>query len=121
MKLFINLILVTLLHLIASQYNHQSSTYVNSSWMGLLDNGIPIRKLSIIGSHSSMSTGVWGDAFQTQSNSLTGQMMMGMRALDIRCRHLNNAFPIHDRLVYLNTDLGSVLQTVINFLTAYPT
>jgi len=75
-----------------SLYNHQASSYVNSSWMGLLDNGIPIRKLSIIGSHCSMSTGVWGDAFQTQSNSLMGQMVSGIRALDMRCRHYNNAF-----------------------------
>ncbi|CAM6002422.1 unnamed protein product [Sphagnum balticum] len=89
--------------------------------MGLLDNGIPIRKLSIIGSHSSMSTGTWGDAFQTQANSLTAQMKMGMRALDIRCRHYNNAFPIHDRLVYLNVDFADVLQTVQSFLAAYPT
>lgn len=102
-------------------YNHQGSGYVNSSWMGLLDNGIPLRKLSIVGSHCSMSTGVWGDAFQTQSNSLMGQLVMGMRALDIRCRHYNNAFPLHDRLVYLNTDLGAVLGTVRSFLQTYPT
>lgn len=68
-----------------------------------------------------MSQGAWGDAFQTQSNSLTNQMMMGIRALDIRCRHYNNAFPVHDRLVYLNTDLGGVLSTVRSFLQTYPT
>jgi 1-phosphatidylinositol phosphodiesterase len=102
------------------QYNHQTSGYLNTTWMSLLDNGIPIRKLSIIGTHSSMGTGAWGDAFQTQSNSLMGQMKMGMRALDIRCRHYNNQFPIHDRLVYLNTDLGAVLSTVNTFLQSYP-
>jgi 1-phosphatidylinositol phosphodiesterase len=101
-------------------YNHQSSSTFNATWMSNLDNGIPIRELSIIGSHSSMSTGTWGDAFQTQSNSLTNQMMMGMRALDIRCRHKDNGFYIHDRLVYLNTDLQGVLNTVRSFLASYP-
>ena len=111
---------ILLLFVVHSQYNHQSSGYLNTSWMSLLDNGIPIRKLSIIGSHSSMSTGAWGDAFQTQSNSLMGQMKMGIRALDIRCRHYNNRFTIHDRLVYLNTDLDGVLSTVTSFLQTYP-
>lgn len=88
--------------------------------MGLLDNGIPIRQMSIIGTHSSMSTGTWGDAFQTQSNSLMGQMVMGMRALDICCNHKNNALPVNDRFVYLNTDLGGVLTTVRSFLQTNP-
>lgn len=115
-----NLVLILLLSTINAQYSHQASTYLNTTWMSLLDNGIPLRKLTIIGSHSTMGTGAWGDAFQTQSNSLMGQMQMGLRALDIRCRHYNNQFPIHDRLVYLNTDLGAVLATVQTFLQTYP-
>ncbi len=117
----ITIVLILLLaYAVNTQYNHQTSTYLNTSWMSLLDNGIPIRKLSIIGTHSSMGTGAWGDAFQTQSNSLLGQMRMGIRALDIRCRHYNSQFPIHDRLVYFNTDLGGVLSTVTSFLQSYP-
>jgi 1-phosphatidylinositol phosphodiesterase len=61
-----------------------------------------------------------GDAYQTQSNSLTNQMMIGMRALDIRCRHKNNGFDIHERQVYLETDLQTVLSTVRDFLATYP-
>lgn len=118
--MFQGLVLIVLTVCALAQYNHQSSSYLNTTWMSLLDNGIPLRKLTIIGSHSSMGTGAWGDAFQTQSNSLMGQMQMGMRALDIRCRHYNNQFPIHDRLVYLNTDLGAVLSTVTSFLQSYP-
>lgn len=110
------IIVIFIMALVNAQYNHQSSTYLNTSWMSLLDNGIPLRKLSIIGTHSSMGTGAWGDAFQTQSNSLMNQMRMGIRALDIRCRHYNNQFPIHDRLVYLNTNLGAVFSTVSTFL-----
>lgn len=88
--------------------------------MSLFDDGVPLRKLSIMGTHSSMSTGTWGDAFQTQASSLTVQLEAGIRALDIRCRHKNDAFPIHERGIYLNTDLGGVLSTVQNFLASYP-
>jgi 1-phosphatidylinositol phosphodiesterase len=118
--MFSHILLILLLPLFNAQYNRQTSNYVNATWMSLLDNGIPLRKLTIIGSHSSMGTGAWGDAFQTQSNSLMGQMRMGMRALDIRCRHFNNQLRVHDRLVYLNTDLGGVLSTVASFLQTYP-
>lgn len=103
-----------------AQYNHQSSSLLKPDWLGQLDNGIPLRKLSLLGSHSSMSTGVWGDAFQTQASSLNTQLMMGMRALDIRCRHFNNGFSIHDRLVYLNIELDGVLSIVQTFLGLYP-
>ena len=68
-----------------------------------------------------MSQGIWGDAFQTQSNSLMNQMMMGMRAVDIRCRHYYNSFTIHDRLVYLNANLQDVLLILRSFLQSYPT
>lgn len=100
-------------------YNHRTSTLSHPAWMALLDNGIPLRKLSIIGSHSSKSQGTWGDAFQTQSNSLTNQMRMGMRALDIRCRHMNDQLKIYDRIVSLNTDLAGVLATVRSYLQTY--
>lgn len=88
--------------------------------MSQLDNGIPLRDLSIIGSHNSMSQGIWGDAFQSQSNSLNKQLMMGFRALDIRCRHYHDSLVVHDRFVYLNVDLSNVLSTVAAFLQSYP-
>jgi len=102
-------------------YNHGHSTNVNTSWLGLLDNGIPIRQMSIMGSHSSMSQGTWGDAFQTQGNSLMGQMVMGMRALDIRCNHNHNSLQVYDRFIYLNIDLSGVLTIIRSFLQSYPT
>ena len=114
------LILALFLLQSAAQYSHQSSSLLNPDWLSKLDNGIPLRKLSLLGTHSSMSTGVWGDAFQTQASSLNTQLMMGMRALDIRCRHFNNGFSIHDRLVYLNIELDGVLSIVQTFLASYP-
>lgn len=97
-------------------YNHKTSTLSNPKWMSQLDSGIPIRQLSIIGSHSSMSQGIWGDAFQTQSNSLANQMAIGMRALDIRCKHTQDQLKVYDRIINLNADLTAVLTTVRTFL-----
>ena len=77
-------------------YNHDSSnSYLNETWMGTLDDGIPLRKISLIGTHSTMSQGIWGDAFQTQGLNLITQLRSGIRALDIRCRHQDNQFPIY--------------------------
>jgi len=71
-------------------YNHNSASNNNQTWMTNLDDGIPLRQLTIIGTHSSMSQGTWGDAFQTQGSSLMTQLNSGVRALDIRCNHNNN-------------------------------
>lgn len=101
-------------------YNHNSASYRNQTWMSTVDDGVPLRQLTILGTHSSMSTGTWGDAFQTQGSSLPVQLASGVRALDIRCRHYQNGFPVHQRLVYLNIDLGGVLAMVQTFLTANP-
>ena len=56
-------------------YNHNNyNSYRNETWMSLFNDGIPLRNLNILGTHSSMSTGTWGDAFQTQSLSLAKQL-----------------------------------------------
>lgn len=121
--LMLILLHLTLVALAAAQtlYNHNAASYRNESWMSTVDDGVPLRQLTILGTHSSMSTGTWGDAFQTQGSSLSVQLASGIRALDIRCRHYRDSFPIHERLVYLNTDLGAVLTTVQNYLATYPT
>lgn len=121
--LFLALILTVLFSEVHSQlYNHnRGNSYRNQSWMGLLDNGIPLRKISILGTHSSMSQGTWGDAFQTQSLDLQTQLSTGVRALDIRCRHKNNKFEIYERMIDLNTNFDDVLREVSTYLTSYPT
>lgn len=48
------------------------------------------------------------------------QLNSGIRALDIRCRHKNNKFQVHERMVDLKTDLAGVLMTVGSFLASNP-
>ena len=95
--LMLILVHLTFVALISAQslYNHNAASYCNYTWMSTIDDGVPLRQMTILGSHSSMSTGTWGDAFQTQGSSLQVQLASGIRALDIRCRHYQNAFPIH--------------------------
>jgi 1-phosphatidylinositol phosphodiesterase len=101
-------------------YNHNSASYVNQTWMTNLDDGIPIRQMTILGTHSSMSQGTWGDAFQTQASSITTQLNSGVRALDIRCNHKNNKLYAYERMINLNTELSGVLSQVGSFLARFP-
>ena len=89
--------------------------------MGELDDGIPLRKLNILGTHCSMSDGDGGDAFQMQSLSLATQLRTGMRALDLRLRHQSNQLIAYDRFVNLDYTLADILDIVQTFLTSFPT
>lgn len=51
-------------------YNWNSASYRNETWMSTLDDGVPIRQITIPGSHSSLATGNGGWAFITQGSSL---------------------------------------------------
>lgn len=102
-------------------YNHGSATYRNQTWMSTVDDGILLRQLTILGTHSSWSTGLGGDAFQTQGSPLRVQLECGIRALDVRCRHFYNYLNIHSGIMFLFADLEDVLNVVQSFLLAYPT
>jgi hypothetical protein len=49
-------------------YSHNTVTYLNQSWMSQFDDGVQLRQMSILGTHSSMSQSnsflAWG--YQTQ-------------------------------------------------------
>ena len=89
--------------------------------MGTLDDGIPLRKLNILGTHCSMSDGDGGDAFQMQSLSLATQLRTGVRALDLRLRHTSSQLIAYDRFVNLDFTLSDILQIVQSFLNSFPT
>ena len=91
----------------------------NDHWMQHLSGGVRISELSIPGTHNTMAReGVlWA---WCQSLSLMLQLLVGIRFLDIRCRHFKNALPIHHEAYYQNADLTDVLSVSINFLTTHP-
>ncbi len=101
-------------------YSHDSDPgYRNPNWMSSLPDSRPLSQLSIPGTHDTMAR-YGGDIAQTQSMTLSMQLQAGVRALDIRCRHINNAFAIHHGLIYQNANFDDVLSAVRDFLQANP-
>ena len=90
-----------------------------SDWMGTLDGNLRISDLSIPGTHDTMSH-YGGDIAKTQTLRLQPQLALGIRALDIRCRHIEDVFAIHHSQVFQNAFFGDVLEECIGFLDRHP-
>ena len=91
----------------------------NLDWMQRLPSSTSLAQLSIPGTHDSMARD-GGPAVWTQSLSLLVQLMVGVRFLDIRCRHFNDDLPIHHGSYYQNANFDDVLLTTISFLDSHP-
>lgn len=91
----------------------------NLNWMERLPSSTSVAQLSVPGTHDTMARdgNIW---VWTQSLSLMIQLLVGVRFLDIRCRHFNDGLPIHHDAYYQNTNFDAVLSTVIGFLDSYP-
>lgn len=105
----------------ASESAAQLSGISGSNWMSALDPDLSLTQLSIPGTHDSMARyePVWGTAI-CQDLALADQLAAGVRYLDMRCRHLNNAFVMHHGSVYQNANFNDVLNAVTAFLAANP-
>lgn len=103
-------------------YNHSGSIETSHPhWMAAFPDSTSLASMSLPGTHDTMAfTNAGGDLTQTQSLSLRAQLDAGLRALDIRCRHIDDAFTIHHGVVYLNANFTDVLNTAIQFLNANP-
>jgi hypothetical protein len=91
------------------------------NWMTPLDGTLPLSQLSIPGTHNSGARfePIRGTA-KCQNLTIAGQLDAGIRFLDIRCRHLNDAFTIHHGAVYQKLDFTGVLNATYGFLDANP-
>jgi phosphatidylinositol-specific phospholipase C-like protein len=92
-----------------------------NNWMSALDPDLSLSQLSLPGTHDSMARfePVWGTA-ACQNLVLGDQLNVGVRYVDIRCRHINNAFAIHHGSVYQNANFNDVLDAAARFLSANP-
>lgn len=93
-----------------------------NNWMADQLNSLLLSQLSIPGTHDS---GALYEPFpgtaKCQNLTIAQQLNAGVRFLDIRCRHIDNAFTIHHGSVYQNQNFDDVLNAVIGFLNANPT
>lgn len=88
-------------------------------WMKYIDDSVPLYQLTIPGTHDSCAR-FGGPAFACQTLSISEQLNLGIRALDIRCRHVNNGFPIYHSSTDQRIDFGDVQKSCIDFLQANP-
>ncbi len=95
------------------------------NWLGSIPGSKKLSELTIPGTHDSCTyTLKVGElatpSTRTQRLTLEEQLNAGIRFLDIRCRHINNAFAIHHDRVYLRLNFDDVLKVCKAFLTANP-
>lgn len=97
-------------------------TYTMSNWMGSLPDATNVAQISIPGTHDSgaRTEPVAGTA-KCQNLSIADQLTAGVRYLDIRCRHIGDAFAIHHGSIYQNLNFTDVLNACIGFLNSNPT
>lgn len=95
-------------------------TIKNHNWMKNINDNTLISKMSIPGTHNSISY-FGGDMIQCQSWLLYDQFNSGIRFIDIRCRHFRNSFVIHHGSFYQHKNFNDVIDICKEFLIKNPT
>lgn len=92
-----------------------------SNWMASLDGHLLLSQLSIPGSHDTMALyESFPGTTKCQNLSLAEQLKAGVRFLDIRCRHIKNAFAIYHGRVDQKAGFDDVLSACASFLSSNP-
>jgi Ricin-type beta-trefoil lectin domain/Phosphatidylinositol-specific phospholipase C, X domain len=92
-------------------------------WMTPLNGSLPLSQFSIPGTHDSgarFEPSFPAGTAKCQNLTIAEQLAAGVRFLDIRCRHLDNAFTIHHGPIYQNINFADVLNATLSFLDANP-
>jgi 1-phosphatidylinositol phosphodiesterase len=93
-----------------------------TDWMSLVDDATSITDMTIPGTHDSgaMHEPISGSA-KTQNLTISEQLNIGVRYLDIRLRHYEDALVVHHGAVYQHLNFDDVLTAATDFLVAHPT
>lgn len=92
------------------------------AWMTPLADEASLAELSIPGTHDSAALyePFNSGTAKTQNLTIEQQLEAGIRFLDIRCRHLDDAFQIYHGPFDQQQSFDQVLATVSEFLDAHP-
>jgi len=110
----------------ASGCGVDDSYYQSLNWMGKIRDSTKLHLLSIPGTHDSgaLYAGSGGKYTRAvvvcQSMRIAQQLRQGVRAFDIRNRHINNVFAIHHDKVFQNAFFGDIVRTMTQFLNENP-
>jgi 1-phosphatidylinositol phosphodiesterase len=96
-----------------------NTQYKWPNWMSLVPDDYPVERLSIPGTHNSLSF-YGGFIIQCQSWSLSTQLDAGIRFLDIRCRQVNNELMIYHSKFSQHTSLAATFATIKQFFLNNP-
>ncbi|RBL91358.1 phosphatidylinositol-specific phospholipase C [Chitinophaga flava] len=92
-----------------------------NGWMSNLPDNTNLTALSIPGTHDSGARfEPIGGTAKCQDLTIAQQLDAGTRFLDIRCRHIDNAFAIHHGSIYQNMNFTDVLNACYAFLANNP-
>ncbi len=98
------------------------NTYLPNNWLASISDNVLLSNLSIPGTHESCAmTEPWPGTATCQSLTIGEQLEAGTRFLDIRCRHIDDAFAIHHGSIYQNMNFDDVLAYCWEFLADNPT
>uniref|UniRef100_A0A8C5S6F2 Phosphatidylinositol-specific phospholipase C X domain-containing protein n=1 Tax=Laticauda laticaudata TaxID=8630 RepID=A0A8C5S6F2_LATLA len=88
-------------------------------WMSDLPDHLSLSKISIPGTHDSMSV-LGGLNIRCQTWPLEAQLAAGVRFLDIRCKLENGRFLIYHVNTFQEADFSDVLEETLSFLNQHP-
>ncbi|KAM6265366.1 uncharacterized protein M6G45_006162 isoform 2-T2 [Spheniscus humboldti] len=88
-------------------------------WMAGLPDALPLSRLSIPGTHDSLS--LFGSRrLRCQSWGLEAQLAAGVRFLDVRCKLARGELHIYHLCTFQQASLRGVLRRTLRFLRAHP-
>jgi 1-phosphatidylinositol phosphodiesterase len=90
-----------------------------STWMANLPGSISLSQVDIPGTHDSGAR-IGGVFVATQDLSISQQLDAGVRYLDIRLRHFEDALVVHHGAFYQELNFDDVLIACTSFLAAHP-
>lgn len=98
---------------------NSNSIYQLNNWMSRLDPSTSLLRISIPGTHDSGAR-FGGANWTCQKLTLAQQLEIGVRYLDIRCRHIEDRFDIHHMQEFQHLTFDEVLQVSKDFLKRNP-
>ena len=120
----------SLAHEHSAYSHHEFIDTSNPDWMSFVPGTRYLSELSIPGTHGSMARhGDLGDTnipiapdiVKNQTMSFSTQLESGIRAFDIRARHINNSFALHHNFFFQKAFFDEdILQPAADFLAKHP-